>query len=111
MRRTIKLGEKDVEMVANAMTPVIYKRVFHKDFLTESQKKDADLNIFQELGFVMARQATVSTREIMEETTLEQYYEWLEGFEAMDIIKSVNDIFEVYSAQNVSTSVSKKKQR
>lgn len=111
MRGTIKLGDKDVEMYANAMTPVIYKRIFRKDFLVESQKKDVDMTIFQELGFVMAVQAEKGTRDILDNVTIDNYYEWLEGFEALDIIGNVTDIFALYSNQTVSTSVSKKKQR
>lgn len=109
MKGTINISGKDVEMYANAMTPVIFKRVFHKDFLMESQKKDVDLTLFQELGFVMAQQAAKPAKELMTGLTVDEYYEWLEEFGALDIINKVDEIFALYSDQAQSTSTSKKK--
>lgn len=110
MKGNIKIGEHDVEMLANGLTPVLYRRIFHKDFLMESQNAEADLTIFQELGFVMARQAEegVSTKDLMD-TSIDAYYEWLQQYEAMDVINSIDDIVRLYSAQSKSTSAAKKK--
>lgn len=109
MKGTVKIGNKNVEMFANAFTPVLYKRIFHKDFLMESQKKDMDMTIFQELAFVMAKQATATNaKELMNGLTVDDYYEWLADFEAMEIMESVNDIFALYHSQTRSTSRSKK---
>lgn len=109
MKGTIKIGEHDVEMLANGLTPVLYKRIFHRDFIMESQKKDADLTIFQELGFVMAKQAEEATVKDLMNMSLDAYYEWLMQFEAMDVINSVTEIFALYAAQAQSTSTAKKK--
>lgn len=109
MRRTLTIGEYDVDMVANGMTPVIYKRIFRKDFLVESQKKDTDMTLFQELGFVMAMQAQKPVKELMEGLTESDYWEWLEKFGALDVLNSVDKIFELYANQTVSTSTAKKK--
>lgn len=109
MKGTVKIGDKNVDMVANALTPVLYKRVFRKDFLLESQKKDIDMTIFQELAFVMASQAQIiSAKQLMTELSVESYYEWLEGFEAMEIMEAVNDIFALYHSQTKVSSRSKK---
>lgn len=105
----IKIGTHDVNMSANAMTPVLFRRLFHKDFMTESQSKQLDLNLFQELGFVMAMQGTDKTLKELQDLTVDDYYEWLLGFEALDIMKAVNDIFALYSGQTGSTSQAKKK--
>ena len=109
MKGTVKIGDKNVEMVANALTPVLYKRVFRKDFLLESQKKDIDMTIFQELAFVMASQAQIiRAKQLMTEQRVESYYEWLEGFEEMEIMEAVNDIFALYHSQTKVSSRSKK---
>lgn len=109
MKGTVKIGDKNVEMFANALTPVLYKRIFHKDFLLESQKKDMDMTIFQELAFVMAKQANAtSAKELMNELGIDDYYEWLGNFEAMEIMEKVNEIFALYHSQAKSTSTSKK---
>lgn len=109
MKGTVKIGNKNVDMVANALTPVLYKKIFRKDFLVESQKKDMDLTIFQELAFVMASQAQiVSAKQLMTELNVESYYSWLEEFEAMEIMEAVNDIFALYHSQTKVSSTSKK---
>lgn len=108
MRGTVKLGNKDVEMNANAFTPVLYRKVFQKDFLKESQKENLDVTIFQELGFIMASQAKIPEIKELTALTIDSYYAWLMDFEALDIMNSVNDIFALYSKQSKSTSKSKK---
>lgn len=109
MKGNVKIGKQDVEMVANAFTPVLFQKLFHKDFLMESQKKDINLTLFQELGFVMAQQATDKTTKELVELSLDDYYAWLEEFEAMDIMNAVQDIFALYSGQTAITSKPKKK--
>lgn len=108
MRGTVKLGNKNVEMDANAFTPVLFRKVFKKDFIKESQKEDVDITIFQELGFIMASQAKELSIKELTELTVESYYEWLMEYEALDIMQAVNDIFSLYSAQTKTTSRSKK---
>ena len=44
MRGTVKIGETDVDMLANAASAFIYKRIFHKDFLTSIEQKYTDEN-------------------------------------------------------------------
>lgn len=108
MEGIVNIGGKDVKMVANGATPVLFKRVFKKDFLVESQQKNLDPNLFQELGFVMAMQGQKKTQDLLKEISIDQYYDWLEGFGATDIITKVNEIFAIYFGQNVSLSESKK---
>lgn len=107
----IKIGEHDVKMSANAMTPVLFQRLYHKDFMIESQSKQLDLNLFQELGFVMAMQGTDKTVKELQELSIDNYYEWLMQFEALDIMKAVNEIFALYSGQTTTSSTPKKKGR
>lgn len=110
MRKAVIIGTHSVDMVSNALTPVLFKRVFHKDLLLETQKKDLDLTLFQELGYVMMMQASgLSAKDLTNAISYDGYMEWLEQFEALDIMSAVNEIFELYSAQNMPTSKSKKK--
>lgn len=109
MRGTVTIGNKDVEFVSNALTPVLFKRVFHKDFLMETQKKDTDLTVFQELAYIMASQAKdLTSKELMNSVSEEGYYDWLTEFGAMDLMEKVNDIFVIYNSQTQTTSKSKK---
>ncbi len=109
MRGTITFGDKPVELVANGATPVLYKRVFRRDFLNSANKAD-DMDIYVELAFIMAKQAEKPLPELINSLKYEDYFEWVEGFGAMDVVEKVTDIFALYQGQAVQTSVSKKKE-
>lgn len=109
MKGTVLIGQEGVEMVANAASPHLYKTIFREDFLRESQKEDPDPAIFQKMGFVMALQAEKGMREILKETTEEDFYTWLESYEALDIIEASPQIAELFMAQRKPTQVPKKK--
>jgi hypothetical protein len=109
MRGTIEFGGKPVELVANGATPVLYKRVFRRDFLNSANKAD-DMDIYVELAFVMAKQAEKPLSELINGLKYEDYLEWVQNFEAMDIISKVTDVFALYQGQAVQASVSKKKE-
>ena len=109
MRGTIDFGGKPVELVANGATPVLYKRVFRRDFLSSANKAD-DMDVYVELAFIMAKQAEKPMAELINSLKYEDYLEWVEGFGAMDIVEKVSDIFALYQGQAVQTSVSKKKE-
>ena len=38
MRGVVKIGSVDVEMLANAASPILYRQVFKKDFLKNMQE-------------------------------------------------------------------------
>lgn len=107
MRGTINFGGTPVELVANGATPVLYKRVFRRDFLNSANKAD-DMDIYVELAFIMAKQAEKPLSELINALKYEDYLEWVENFGAMDIVEKVTDIFALYQGQAVQTSVSKK---
>lgn len=107
MRGTIRIGTKDVDMVANGATPFIYKRVFRRDFLATTQTEDMD--VYTELAFIMAQQAEKPMSGLLNNLTKDDFYEWVVQFDAMDIVTVAADIFALYQGQAKSTSVSKKK--
>jgi hypothetical protein len=108
MRGTIKIGDKNLEMVANGATPFIYKRVFRRDFLATTQTDD--LNVYSELAYVMTMQAGGKPMsELLNTLTVDDFYEWVADFEAMDLITAAGDIFALYQGQSQPSSTSKKK--
>lgn len=110
MRDKVLIGQEEVEMVANAASPHLFKTIFREDFLRESQKADPDPDIFQKMGFVMALQASGKpTREILNETTEDDFYAWLEQFEALDLIEASASIAQLFMTQRKPTQVPKKK--
>lgn len=106
MKTAIKIGSKEVEMVANAASPFVYRQIFKKDFFSETQKPEVDVNVFVEMGFVMSLQASKHAGELMK-TSLDEFYVWLEQFDQMDMINAMPAIGEFYTSQEKTTSVPK----
>lgn len=102
----VMIGEKEVELVANAATPYRYKAIFHEDFLKKIKgQEEADPNdFFAKLGYVMAMQAE---KKDMSKLSMETFYKWLEEFEPSDVFNACDGIAEVY-AGNTETSTDPK---
>lgn len=106
MTSTIKIGDKEITMTANAATCYRYKQVFKKDLFqlfksTESMAIDA----IQELAYIMMKQAA---KEV-DKMDVDDYMSWLEGFNALDFAHASAPIVNVYANQQATTSKSKKK--
>ena len=108
-RGIVKIGSKDVDMLANAASPVIYRRIFQKDFLLQMDPKgEIDTNALSEMGYVMSLQTQMTFKEIVDTISQDDYYTWLEQFEAFDVMMACNAIFALFKGQE-KTLVSKKK--
>lgn len=108
-RGIVKIGGKDVDMLANAASPVIYRRIFQKDFLLQMDPKgEIDTNALSEMGYVMSLQTQMTFKEIVDTISQDDYYIWLEQFEAFDVMMASNAIFALFKGQE-KTLVSQKK--
>ena len=108
-RGIVKIGSKDVDMLANAVSPVIYRRIFQKDFLLQMDPKgEIDTNALSEMGYVMSLQTQMTFKEIVDTISQDDYYTWLEQFEAFDVMMACNAIFALVKGQE-KTLVSQKK--
>ena len=106
MKGTIKIGNKNVGMVANAASPFIYRQIFKKDFIAETQKEPIDMSLFSEMGFIMKLQAEKPTQEVLK-TSVDDFYVWLEEFDPMDLLNASVEIGQFYMGQEKTTSVPK----
>lgn len=105
----VKVGGQEVAMEANALSPYVYRQLFHEDFLAETQKAEPAPDLFQKMGYVMAMQAAhLGTAELMK-LTIDGFYEWLTQFDALDLILATDKISELYLSQNAELSVPKSK--
>lgn len=112
MRGTIKIGDKDVEMLANGASPFLFKRIFHKDFLLATGSgEDIDVDVITEMGFVMYMQTQKEFKEILDTVTPSDFYEWVCGFEALDLPMAAPSIFALFKGQEATTTTSKKNRR
>lgn len=107
MKGTVNINGKEVELVANAASPYLYRQIFQEDFLRKIQEKEPDTDIMQRMGYVMAMQATKSTAEVLK-LTQKDFIEWLCDFDPLDILTATEDITALYFKQTAKTSSPKK---
>lgn len=110
MYKEIKIGEKVVPMLSNGATPIRYRQLFHKDllnsFTSDGNKVTLVAEDVPELAYILAMSAE---KKDMSTLNMESYIEWLEQFEAMDILMSSEQIYAVYFGNMMTTSEPKKK--
>lgn len=129
----VEIDGKEVTMLANAATPVIYQRIFGEDLLLSYNKlakkneKEAKENpkqapdemtetdaesvaLAKRLGFTMAMQAeSVGHEEKMVLLSLADFWKWLGQFEdPLSLEGAAMDIFSVYYGEEEPTAEAKK---
>lgn len=117
MDRVINISGKDVKFRATARTPRLYRGLIGKDMISDmnrlmksyerKQKNEdnldiIDLQIFEDVAYVMARQANPD----MEEKTAD---EWLDTFDMFSIYEILPHILELWAINTKQTSTPKKK--
>lgn len=92
-------------LTANGLSPVLFRRVFKKDFLTariEAQKANGGMvELYGEMAFIMAMQYDGGD---LSKLTENDYFEWLAGLNAADIENNVDVIHAIYEGNEVSLS-------
>lgn len=105
MFKTIKIGETELEMSANAATPFRFKQVFKKDLLqilgNEEKAETEGVEAVTQLAYIMAKQAEKTDMSKLNE---EGFITWLEDFGAMDFVNSAEEILNVYMDSTVGTA-------
>lgn len=116
MFKVVKIGEKEVPMLAMASVDIYYKHIFGKDPLKEQTKEDADgtdmMELVMKMGFVMAKFAELRSRSKMLALTEDDYVDWIEQFERADLLDldKLTEIQNVYEGNKETNSESKKKE-
>jgi len=113
MNKVITVGEKEVNLLANAATPIRYKMVFGEDVMVAfnqitNAKRDSGeiLDIVSQLAYIMNAQATMD-RDELKKLNRETFIEWLEDFGAMDFVNASEEIINTYLEQSGTDSKSK----
>ena len=102
----VMIGNKEVEMLANAATPYRYQTIFKEDFFSRlNGEVKFDLHdIWAKMGYVMAMQAQKAD---MSKLNMDTFLAWLEGFETSAVFNAANDIGDIYNGTQ-ETSVDPK---
>lgn len=99
--KTVKIGEIDVELTANAITPIRYTNYFKSDYLhdiMDVQKRTS--TVLPQITYIMARQANPKLKDDFET--------WLSQFEINDIPMAAEAITDLIADNNKQISKSKK---
>lgn len=110
MYGVIKVGERDLPLLANAATPIRYKQVFHRSLMPFflGQESDGDsAEMVGELAYVMARAAEGAD---MNKLSFDDYVNWLEGFDAMAFSKpdTAGKVMDIYAGNQTTDAEVKK---
>lgn len=103
----VKIGDHEIEMLANGATPYRYKTVFHEDYLAKVTGNISDAeatDMMAKMGYIMAMQAEKAD---MTKLSMDTFIEWLEQFAPNDIYAATSAISDIY-AGNAGTDVSPK---
>lgn len=108
MEKIISIDGKDLRMVANGATPLIYRTVFGRDVFEDLQntiegERIKDMSAIERLSYVLGRQG----ESIPKDQSLE---EWLGGIDdPMALIMAAGDIMTLWAGNRKTTSSPKKK--
>lgn len=111
MFNIVKIGGTDVPMLSMASVDVYYRNVFHEDPLklqAEEQSPSEAVAFYQRMGFIMAKFAELKTREGMRELREDDYIDWLDTFDRLELMNALIDIQKTYDGQTVTNAEAKK---
>lgn len=109
-------GQKEFAFKAVASTPYYYRMIFREDILRKMSEvsndgktlnmEKIDTTMADKLAFVMNQQAE---EKDMENLNFDDFLKWLDQFDGMAILNRSQDIMEIYTGQQQSTSEDKTK--
>lgn len=120
MEKIIEVGGREVKFKATGATPIHYRNLFRRDFLSEMQKLvdekeaiDADeksqfsissLESFENIAYIMARSGAGNPPDFPASPE-----EWLDGFDMFNIYEILPQIIELWGINQQTLSQRKKK--
>lgn len=111
MQKSITIGDREIPFKATASTPRRYREKFGGDLLVEINKllpkfsvgslEEGDLQVFENMAYVMARQADP---EISEDPD-----DWLDQFEILDLYQALPQLIELWGLNAAPIADEKKR--
>ena len=105
MFKTMEIGGKELELVANAATPFRFKQVFHKDLFSvlgnEERATEEGVETITQLAYIMTKQAEKADMNKLSE---DGFIQWLEDFPPMAFVDSAEEILNAYMDQTEGTA-------
>ena len=113
MYNLVKIGDKDVPMLAMASVDVYYRNIFHVDPIalqTKEMDEGTAIVFYEQMGYVMAMFAELKSSAEMRKLNEDSYLEWLGQFPRGEYISALPDVMATYNGQSVVRSEAKKKE-
>lgn len=111
MRGQIEIGGKLMDFEASAMTDHMVDHIFGINLGYAIQHVDGNEDklpdLIRKIAFVMNKRAVLGGWRAVEDLTLDDYYDWLDGIDSYELENKGAEILSLY-AQNKRTSVSPK---
>lgn len=103
----VTLGGIKRGLTANGLSPVLFRKVFHQDFLqarVDNQKDNgAIMEIYGKMAFIMSAQHDRKQEDVFRLTEGE-YWEWLATLNGADIENHFAEISAIYEGNEVPMS-------
>lgn len=118
MLSSVNIGGKELQLLANAATPYLFKQTFKADLMKMFVGVSADSDIEEQIGitsilpqmaFIMSKQADGLKPSEFMKLKEDDFYDWLVDYEAMDFAVNASPIIEAYMGNQMTTSNAKKK--
>ena len=103
LKKTVKVGDKEVTFRSSASIPRMYRIYFKRDIYTDIQKLEKsfngkgekefeveDLEIFENVAYIMAKHA--------DPTIPDSINDWLDQFEMLSIYEILPEILELWGS-------------
>lgn len=111
MRRQIEIDGKVMDFEASAMTDHMVDHIFGMNLGYAIQHVDGNEDklpdLIRKLAFVMNKRATLGGWRAVENLTIDDYYDWLDGIDSYELETKGEELLNLY-AKNKKTSVSPK---
>lgn len=114
MEKTIVVGGQEIKFRASGLTPKLYRQKFGREFFadaqklakaymdTESEYTIPDLECFERLAYIMAKQGDPAN-------TPDDPDEWLDSLDGLVIYQVLPEVMNLWGASATQTAEPKKK--
>lgn len=109
MKKIIEIDGKNLEFEATGTIDICVRKIFSVDLMSRLSQFNKDnsgeaTSLASQMGFVMNKRAELGGWKKVCELTEDDYYDWLDRFDASSLLTASKDIMELYVQNKGTTS-------